>query len=122
MTSTTKSSPPDVRLALHVSFARIRNGISTPYFAGVSGFIPGPNARQFFAAVFAKYLNPILFTVHPSLLMFILTSTSKAPNSSKFGVRHVIFFSSTNVPGTTTSVFPVLKQTSIFSAFLNCNP
>ena len=122
VTSTMNSSPPEVRLALHVSLAKIRNGISTPYFATVLSLIPGPNARQFFAAVLAKYLYRILFTVQPSLLMFRRISTSTAPNSSKLGVAHVIRVASTNVPGEITSVLPVLKHTSIFSACLNCTP
>ena len=49
--SRTNSSPPDVRFWLHVSFDRMRNGTSTldTHFSS-----PGPNARQFFAAVLAK--------------------------------------------------------------------
>ena len=89
---------------------------------GSRGLRPGPNARQFFAEVLAKYLNRILLTVQPSLLMLRRTSTSTAPKSSKLGVRQVIFVESTKVPLEITSFFPVLKHTSIFSACLNCMP
>ena len=70
-------SPPEFRLALHVSFDWMMKGSDTPYTPPAR--IPGPKLKQFLAAVLAKKMNFTLFTVHPSPLNDTRTSTSMAP-------------------------------------------